>query len=466
MLFALDLSLPDCISALTDLSTDLFRHLRRDSVALITISEGPDDQHTGLNRLFSYIGGISIRAHVFLDDVKWHCWLIHRNAEALDTPILVEGWDDEAGDIMLRAVNKSAADFDYMHRLESNSQIHTPALEKALSIAHDAFDLEGRGWTRIRLQHADIGGNDPGLKHQMCLAGGSVSLKHFQPEMTRHIGGVGWSWTEAAFFLTCEAIERAADAIRPFPYLAGIAFGFSKEAATYRAILEFFERYYFTRSFVTDDTPKPLGISRATFLSKACGELRKVNGNKQFYVLSHNELFHVVLALSEYVRNSEAPVYHYGLGCNASLEYAARKALEETVQIHLYAQQTDTNSPQRTNRLTAMSAQGRQCHQFWERSDTKAYFERFSNYSEDTVYAGNATQDVSPLWIEEKGLSQLLSWCAGQNISIRTETLFKSATDCEGWVVRAICSGLPDITATQAGDLASPDKVPFPLLSI
>lgn len=465
VLLALDISTPNCRAALTDLSVQIFQHLRDDGVAIVSVANGSEGQQARLHRLFSYTKGISIRAHVVLNDLNWHCWLIHRNADNLDAPHLIEGWDDVPGDIVVRAVNQSPAELDYMRRLEDTNQIQVGSLDNALSVAHSQFNFNCSGWSCVKIQSSDAGNQIVGSQHQMCLIGGTVSLKGAQPTMTRRIGGVGWSWTDAAFFAACEAIERAADAVSPFPNLAGIAFGFSKEAATYRAILEFFERYYFTRSFVTNDFPTVLDIRANSFLSKVCDALEQDYGEKQFYILSQQEPFYVVLALSKHTTEGHFPRYHYGLGCSANLLKATRKALEETVQIHIHLHNNDETSLNQAKRLASMSVQGRQCHQFWERLDKEAYFDLFQKRPYEVVRLDDSPNSDTHILTEGESLKQLQAWCARHNMSVQTKTLFRSATDCEGWVIRAVCSGFPDVTAAQVRDMTNPTKVPFPLAS-
>lgn len=382
--------------------------------------------------------GLSIKSQAVLDDCDWHCWLIIKDAEHLNLPFFKTGWDDSLGEIMMRAINGSSIDQSYIETLdfpkEKNQSKHyleyANMLVCAQNIARYHFSINCFGWSEIFFCE-DL---------KISLISGVIT-QATDTEISRHASGVGESWIEASFRMTCEAIERIADSNKPSNSLAGIAFGFTQESAVSRALLEFFERYTFSKSFVIDAKPTLLDISRHSRLSSFSEQLKGIGGSKKLYLLSNNAPLSIVLALSK--------DRYYGLGCAYNIEEAIYKALKEVIQSNVYINMADTQEP-----LTTL--QGLHCLTFMKNLNYDSYLKNMAGG--DVMYIDNeqASKNISDFQC-------LLDWCYKKEIIINTETVFSSSSGDSGWVYRVTCSNLNIDKREILLAMTASNNVPFPL---
>lgn len=454
LLLALDVRCPTDPSGMASFLEQLLCHLRPGGTLLAAFLRRSDRTPAQVARLFSCVAGMRVQAQVSLSDQDWEVVLVRREAAGIDIPVLGWGWDAPLGAIMFEGMNRAPNQLDWIRRLETNENagLHEAyeRLERAREVIHGHFDFKCTGWSTIEVEDGRI-----------CLIAGCVHVASADGTLIRHVGGVGESWAGAAFLMLCEGIERAADAVRPHPELAGVAFGFSREGAMARALLECIERFHFSKLFVSDQAPPSLDIADHRQLYSKVEKLESALGEVKFYLISNSESFFIVLALSRHRGANGTTAYQHGLGTGFDPAAAAFKALCEVLQMHEYAK---AGPDEVATRPEVITPQGKRMQQFWQSLDKEVFWERMKQGTRLPLEIKASSPPAVQADDDKAYLDRISRWLDAVGIKSETEVIFQSRSAEEGWVVRAVCDDFPFDFPEQEMLMRNPENVPFSLV--
>ena len=421
--------------------TKAIQHLALHGVLLVTTSISKNVHSRDImSQFLDSISGVKICSTVPLPELAWHCWLVQKTSSRVELPANNTFWEIPIGDVFMNAFNGSSDALRQVHDHGFRNSPYADKFQAAFGQLSQMCEIQSTGWTEINHNQTSL------------YLISALSTDRRSKKIARRSSGAALSWDRAAFLMICEGIERVSQKHIKHPGLSGIAFGFSETSATLRALLEYFERHYFNQTFLSPKHIQRFDKENNSSLSESNRDLFSMCHNTHLFLLTTDEPFFVILAISNGQNEAEQSSFQFGLGCSFEIEEAIQSALVEVVQTSLYHKSMAKKTDYEHQRMTP---QANYVKRYWGSIDQQAYLDNLIDNSQPITKVHQTCTKTVP---ESEWLQK---WCRDQNITYQTEILFRPNRADEGWVVRVTCDGLTE--EKQLGEETN-SSIPFPYI--